>query len=326
MEDVLGVALAVTRAVEAAGEDLVVGDDRLRVHVVVDGALGVGRRALAGKARRDRLPRPDLPVVGGDRAPCGHDLFHLRRVVGAGHIERRPPGELGERPQDGARGHDRRQDPDTSPRGPEPLGDEMRERRPLRREERTDRDAALQRRDRAGAAARLDPAVRPQLLEVTRVIVRDRRGPHTDHRVLLTGEGVVRPIRGTGPHGGAVAHDVLVVHQRAHVVDAPRRDLEAVDLLRARSHRSWCRGVTRALHVERHPDRDPSRRSRLKRVGDPRARPFARVEVVDRDVDRSRRRGDERDQRRRHRLGGLTAVGQEVGLERAHDTCAHSRR
>ena len=57
-----------------------------------------------------------------------------------------------------------------------------------------------------------------------------------------------------------------------------------------------------------------------------RARPFPRMEVVDRDVDRSRRRGDERDERSRHRLGGLTAVGQEIGLERAHDTCAHSRR
>src|SRR5213596_9970 len=49
VQDVLGVALAVARAVEAAGENLVVGDDRLRVHVVVDGALSVGRRALAGK-------------------------------------------------------------------------------------------------------------------------------------------------------------------------------------------------------------------------------------------------------------------------------------
>jgi hypothetical protein len=116
------------------------------------------------------------------------------------------------------------------------------------------------------------------------------------------------------------------MHQRVLVPDAARRDLEAVDLIGVGFHRSGRRRATRAIHVERHADRDVSRRGRLQSAGDPRACPFSRVEVVDRDVERSRRGGDEGDERRRHRFGRLATVGQEVDLERAHDSCALSRR
>src|SRR5205807_3130434 len=48
LENVLRVHLTRVREVEAADEGDVVGDGDLRVHVVVDAARAVGRRALAG--------------------------------------------------------------------------------------------------------------------------------------------------------------------------------------------------------------------------------------------------------------------------------------
>src|SRR5262245_29151444 len=127
-EQVLRVLEAPAREVVAADERHVVGDHHLRVHVVVHGPGPVGGRALAGEARGDALPRPDLPAVGRHAAPLAAHLVHLRAIEGAGEVEAVPSGRLGDRAEHRAGGHDRREDPQAPPRLAGAGGDDVGER------------------------------------------------------------------------------------------------------------------------------------------------------------------------------------------------------
>src|SRR4051794_40334591 len=77
-------------------------------------------------------------------------------------------------------------------------------------------------------SAALDLSAPPDLLEVRGVGRGELHGARDEHQVLLPAEGVVRPVRRSGPDARAVADDVLVVHEHALLVDATRRNIEAV--------------------------------------------------------------------------------------------------
>src|SRR5579859_4969422 len=89
LDDVLGVLLAAVRQVEAAGKNVVVGDQHFRVHEVVDGPLCPRSRALGPELHRrdDVLERLDLPGSHRALAPLTHHLVHLSRVVHPRDVE-----------------------------------------------------------------------------------------------------------------------------------------------------------------------------------------------------------------------------------------------
>src|SRR6184192_543907 len=79
LDHVLRVALAAVREIEAARVNVVVRDQDLRVHEIVDSALGVRGGPLGSEPRRanDGVEDGDLPGRAPLRRPLVLDLVHL---------------------------------------------------------------------------------------------------------------------------------------------------------------------------------------------------------------------------------------------------------
>src|SRR6185312_9689054 len=145
LEDVLGVALAAVREVEAADVGVVVGDKDLRVHEVVYRALSLRGRALRPEARvRDHgVEGAYLPGRRGLAGPLVLHLVHLGRVVDAREVDDALLADLRQAPED----------------------------RPRRDHGRADADALLGRRDRAGHRVHeLERAARTEVRTHTRAV------------------------------------------------------------------------------------------------------------------------------------------------------------
>ena len=104
--------------------------------------------------------------------------------------------------------------------------------------------AAIAGRDRrrVDLAAVGDLPRRPELLEILEVARGERRRRDGDDDVLLARPRIDRPVRRARPHRGAVAHDVLVVHEVGDAGDRLRRERERLDRTPAR----WSAAAGRA--------------------------------------------------------------------------------
>src|SRR5581483_392161 len=136
-------------------------------------------------------------------------------VDGDGEVDTVLVDELGERAQDGRGRQHGRADPHARTRLPDACGDELAHLvTATGGEERAHGRTAVEPGgtvvERAGAG---DVTLRPQLLEVLRVRRREIGRLHRDDEVLHARPRVGRPVGRPRPHRGAVADDVLVVHQ-----------------------------------------------------------------------------------------------------------------
>ena len=128
----------------------------------------------------------------------------------------------------------------------------------LRREPRSDLDPRVEDHGPGLHAPRvLDPAALPQLVQVERERVGQRRRAQDPHdHVLLAGPRVVGPVRRARPDVGRVADDELVVHQVGNAGNGARRHRQGRDRLELRLGRRGNGNRPRVVDVVEQPDRD----------------------------------------------------------------------
>jgi hypothetical protein len=125
----------------------------------------------------------------------------------------------------------------------------------------------------------------------------------------------MRPVRRAGPDIGAVADDVLVVHEVGDAGDAACRHVELVDRARVSLRRRRHRHRLPVVLVEREPDGDAAPGRILDRTCDQPLRFVREPEVVDRDVEASIRAREEVCERVRDLDRGLAALGERAKLD-----------
>src|ERR1700736_65691 len=101
LDHVLGVLLTAVREIEATRVDVIVGDQDLGVHEIVDSTYRVRRRALRAELRRsdDAVERRDLPRRRRLRAPLSLHLVHLSRIVHTRNVDPSVLDDLSDRAQ-----------------------------------------------------------------------------------------------------------------------------------------------------------------------------------------------------------------------------------
>src|ERR1700730_18003446 len=320
LQHVLGVLFSAVREVVAAGEDGVVGHQALGVHEVVHRSRLVWRGTLGPPTdpRTHGLPGLQLPGRLRERSPLALDLVHLGGVVAAGDVEPRAAHGLRQAGQDRARGQDRRADADAAARRRHPLSDLVHQLlRAAGREVGAHPQAAWQiPPGRWLVAGALHRAVAPELFEVLAEGGRDAFVVEPHDHVLLAGPAVGGPVGRAGPDGGAVSHDVLVVHEVGHAGDRPALRREAAQVVVIHEPGRRQQRVLGVLLVVEEADRDPPRRGAVQGAPHPLTRGGSQLQVVDRDLEGARRTVQKTGQDRCDLLGALIAVAQEVRRQR----------
>jgi hypothetical protein len=106
-----------------------------------------------------------------------------------------------------------------------------------------------------------------------------------------------------------------VVHQVGDAGDRRRRERQLLDQLRAGERRRRDVRALRVVDVVREPNGDAALRGGGERVLDDRLQVVRQVEVVDRDLERALRAGEEVGERVRGAIRGLRAVAECLQLD-----------
>ena len=165
--------------------------------------------------------------------------------------------------------------------------------------------------------ASLDVSTCPELLEVLEVASREIARVDREDQVLLPRPGVGRPVRRARPKRFAVSDHVFVVHQVGDARNRGGGEGEPFDELRVGLRRHRHRRVVGMVEVVGEPDVDAPCGGGRQRTADDRRERVRQPDVVDRDLERALRGGDEVGECVRGLFRGLAAVGESPDLYRA---------